>query len=92
MEHEEHTNQGRFSTNRKFVSVAIAVVLLAGAFYWYQVRPMNIRGACAIDSSKRAFVSDANSADIKGLDRIRLQNESFEVYYNLCVRSRGLAS
>ena len=91
MEQQEHRVHGRFSTNRRFVSAAIAIVLLTGGFYWYQVRPMNIREECAIDSSKRAFVSDANPADSKGLDRIRIQNESFEVYYNLCVRSRGLA-
>src|SRR5437868_4222055 len=82
-EHPHHPPRGPFSTNRKFVSTAIAVVLLSAGFYWYQVRPMNIREACAIDSSRRAFVGNTAEGDVKGLDRIRIQNESFESYYNL---------
>ncbi len=78
--------------NKKLLSGLIAVAILGGGFYWYQLRPEGIRSQCAIDASKRAFIEEANKEDIKGVERIRIQNQSFETYYLLCVRSQGLAS
>lgn len=79
------------SFNRKFISSLIAVTLLGGGFYWYQIRPYTVRQDCALDSGKRAFIEEANKEDAKGLEKVRIQNEMFESYYKLCVRSKGLA-
>ena len=79
------------SFNRKFISTLLAVALLGGGFYWYQVRPYTVRQDCTLDAGKRAFIEEANKEDAKGLEKVRIQNEMFESYYKLCVRSKGLS-
>lgn len=79
------------SFNRKFISSLVAVSLLGAGFYWYQVRPYTARQDCALDSAKRAFIEEANKEEAKGLEKVRLQNEMFESFYKLCIRSKGLA-
>ncbi len=81
----------KFSTDRRFLSSIIGVLVLFAAFYWYQLRPTNIRSNCALDSSRRAFLEDSNKTEAKGVERVRIENETFETYYLLCVRSQGLA-
>jgi hypothetical protein len=91
MEEEQHTVRFRsFAIRRKLISAGIGVLVLAGGFYWYQIRPMEVRSTCAIESSQRAFVDESAKGD-PGLERLRTQNEAFETYYHLCVRSRGLS-
>ena len=79
------------SFKRKFISSLIAIGLLGGGFYWYQIRPHIARQDCALDAGKRAFIEEANKEGAKGLEKVRIQNEMFESHYKLCVRSKGLA-
>lgn len=71
--------------------LVVTVLIFAGWFYWYQYRPMDIRSTCAIQTSQRAFGTAGESAtSTRGMELMHLQNELFETYYLLCVRSSGL--
>jgi hypothetical protein len=76
---------------RRLVGALSTLLILAFAFYWYEYRPMEIRSDCALDSSERAFLKNEGGEAENGIERIRLQNEAFETFYSLCVRSQGLA-
>jgi hypothetical protein len=52
---------------------------------------MQIRSGCAVTTAQRAFGANEQATSTKGLELIRIQNELFDTYYLLCVRSSGLA-
>lgn len=84
------TPRGLHPLRKRLWGFVVTLLVLSVAFYWYQLRPENIRSICAIDTSKRAFGPSAIASSTNGLELVRLQNELFETYYLLCVRSHGL--
>lgn len=82
----------QYKKKKRLFGSVFAILILCGWFYWYQYRPTEIRSTCALDASSRAFFTNKEAAETKGIDRIRIENESFETYYMLCVRSKGLSN
>jgi len=76
---------------RRAVGFAIiGFLVLCFAFYWLAYRPEAIRSECAVESSSRAYYAGTDQTIAKGSDRVIAQNNNFEAYYNLCVRSKGI--
>lgn len=61
----------------KKVIIGIVLILIAGWFYWFQVRPANIRSSC-IKQLPGGFLS------------VGLSDEELENKYKRCIRARGL--
>ena len=59
------------------VLIGIGLLLLAGWFYWFQVRPANIKSSCA------------KSGPV-GFSRVGLSAEKIESDYQDCIRRKGL--
>jgi len=63
--------------------IAILVISIAGAFYWFEWRPTQIRKECNIKASQETSAAEEK---LQGTEGISLYNFS----YNLCIRMKGL--
>ena len=63
------------------ISIIVAVLFcLAIAFYWYALRPSNIRKTC-FESTKEFFVEDESK---------NIGFDGFDSLYSLCLNENGL--
>ncbi len=70
------------------------IVILAGLFYWYEVRPSTIRSSCYKTASDKL---DDNFSKIELFNRQQDKSTTFRdgvyahnFYYNNCLRKHGL--
>ena len=60
----------------------IAIIIIAALFYWYQIRPSQIKSFCAEDA--RAVVEKSKSLTLDGSIKI------YNTRYEFCIKSKGL--
>lgn len=67
--------------NRNALIVILIILLVLGAFYWFQYRPSEIRKECA------KYAKDTKAEGIKGIDNyIKLQ----DFLYKDCLKAKGI--
>ena len=68
-------------------------------FYWYEVRPANIRSFCSQMATERATLKKDNEAlspdasiyeRLKHRDKDIFNSEEYEIYYDICLNEKGL--
>ncbi len=69
---------------KKYWLVIFIVIIIGGAFYWFQWRPSEIRKECYSNSLDR-FVGGTN---IDGSPSLRMNSNS--TFYMNCLRGHGL--
>jgi len=80
--------------NKKIIIVFISLSILLFTFYWFQIRPAQIKANCQIESDeyyKREF--DRKDIDKDGLiltDSIDRLNKYAKVRYEKCLHRNGL--
>lgn len=72
-----------FKVNYKVILLAFAIVMIFGGFYWWQLRPVEIRKRCANEVEVMLKQSEEKH-DV--LDWQRLYDLKFET----CINKRGL--
>lgn len=73
--------RGMSNTLRKIIgSGIVGIVVAAGAFWWYEWRPHEVRQACLAIVNEQIKTSPLA---IENADAIR-------VYYEMCLHARGL--
>jgi len=70
--------------------ITIILVISAFAFYWYELRPENIRKSCSKDAADSAVISTQNYEVLNTLKREEKQNELMKDFYSNCIKSKGL--
>ena len=84
---------------RGTIFVLLGLLLLAGWFYWYEVRPVRIRSLCSRQATEKATLKK-NSKELppngSTLERLKLRDkdifnpEEYEIYYDICLNEKGL--
>jgi len=82
----------------KWVSISTVLLIVGGWFYWYEVRPANIRSLCSQIATEKATLKKEdqkpNLLD-KYYDRPTEQKdifypEKYKTYYDICLNEHGL--
>lgn len=73
----------------KIILLIIIVVIISGAFYWYELRPSNIRVECK-NEALRMGVSGIQNLGIDTAVREKLEEDKSTYYYNDCLNIHGL--
>ena len=81
-----------FKIRRSIGFSMIGLLIISFSFYWLAYRPEAIRSDCALDASKRAYYASAHASTTTTSERNMADNDDFEAYYFLCVRSKGIAN
>lgn len=74
---------------REHTNLIIVAVLLVGAFYWYEWRPIHIRSVC----EKSAIVGAQEEYQRKNpydQSKTLFNKEDYTLYYQMCTRGKGL--
>lgn len=66
--------------------IILLVALLAGAFYWYQFRPSEIRKICA----KQAHDKVNALVDSQGFKSVAEASKFYDTSYTICIQEHGL--
>lgn len=76
----------------RFNAVVLPLIVLATAFafYWYEVRPMQTRVACAEVSKGIRFAKGKDMKADKNLTIARQLDEEMKNEYTFCLHSEGL--
>jgi uncharacterized protein YxeA len=72
--------------NRNWFKIALLIVLvivIGGAFYWYELRPSIIKKSC-YNVAVEAAIKKANNVDKK------FSKDDYDVYYKWCLQKKGL--
>ena len=66
--------------NKKIIIIStIGIIILVGLFYWFEIRPSEIRKICNNESIEKSKTTPNNwSYDL------------FDLYYKTCLRKNGL--
>lgn len=76
---------------KSYTTIAtIVLIVLAFAFYWYELRPTSIRTSCSKDALESAVISTQNYEVLDTLKREEKQNELMKDFYSNCIKSKGL--
>ena len=59
------------------------ILIIIGAFYWYEVRPSIIKKNCYVEAKENA-IAKRNLFDNK------FNKEDYDTYYKWCLESKGL--
>ena len=79
----------------KYILLAVGLILIVGSFYWYEIRPIEIRKKCASVAEKYSQKFQKDTAEIRkpeGLTRedilpiIKLK----KLKYETCQNEHGL--
>jgi hypothetical protein len=73
--------------NWKFV--ILIIVIIGGAFYWFQMRPINIRKGCVDLAEKEIWLNKDHVGYISITQNERAEGK-FDVYYERCLYEHGL--
>lgn len=90
-----------FNTNRSRIMktkyiFALTIMLVVGGFYWFQLRPANIKKECwsrvekMQSSGSGGRLSGSESSILEYRRIIRGDQESVDDYYKNCLREKGL--
>ena len=60
----------------------IVILLIAGWFYWFQWRPVEIRKDCSVIAMNGALKENGNNG--------RYVQKQYDHYYGVCLQSAGL--
>jgi len=83
----------------KWVFISIVLLIVGGWFYWYEVRPANIRSLCSqIATEKATLKKEDQKPDLLDtiLDRSKTSDkdifypDKYEIYYDICLNEHGL--
>lgn len=77
-------------TNQIVIILLTLIATLGIAFYWYELRPTNIRKKCSKDASESSVISTQNYEVLDALKREEKQNELMKDFYSNCIKSKGL--
>lgn len=77
----KYFDMGKLNEYRNII--VIALLILAGAFYWFQYRPSEIKKDCA-EWSKRESYYHVGGGEFK------LDDEEYDIKYKQCLREKGL--
>jgi hypothetical protein len=77
------------------VTVIVILILLVGAglFYWFQLRTSNIYTSCSKEATEKALDYEREEGDKEDqgfAERGRYYQEDYDVYYNRCLRLKGI--
>jgi hypothetical protein len=81
---------------RKYqVSIVVVLVLIiaAGLFYWFQLRPANIYTGCSKKATEKSLdylFQEGNEKDKEFARKGRYYQVDYEDYYNRCLRLKGV--
>ena len=77
--------------------IIIVLVLIVGAFYWFQLRPIQIRKKCMILAQQgiSPTIKDDSFGENSAIDKYRaekgiLSSERINKLYFLCLKAKGL--
>jgi hypothetical protein len=71
----------------------LVLVLVAGAFYWFQYRPYKTISDCSKEATEKALDYSLEEGDAEDKDfakRGRYHQEDYDVYNNRCLRLHGI--
>lgn len=76
------------------VLIILTTIILGIAFYWYELRPFQIRSECnnKVLNNRLYHATDAEVNDLQG-DMVKinsLEREKSDFYYKDCLRDNGL--
>jgi uncharacterized protein YpmB len=81
-------------SNIVVVVILVAAIILAVAwFYWGQVRPSRIYSGCSREATEKAIdlnLKEGDEEDKEFAKKGRYDQESYNVYYNRCLRNNGI--
>ena len=75
------------------VVLVVAIILVVGWFYWSQVRPSRIYSGCSKEATEKAIdlnLKEGDEEDKESAIKGRYDQESYDVYYNRCLRNNGI--
>jgi len=76
----------RINKNKNTIIITtIILVLIMGIFYWFELRPSNIKKGCAIWAIDKAINQYGNYGDSK-----KYQPAVYDDYFERCLREKGL--
>ena len=72
--------------NKKVGMALIILIVITFSFYWYEVRPSNIKKECSIVAIEKAIEKRKKAGKT---DEEYLQADR-DIYYNWCLQTKGL--
>ena len=81
--------------NRKYLTIGILILLAIGFFYWFEIRPSQIREACHKEATKEAKETFKTKAEFNASYRDFAEKDmyikdDYREGYNACLQSKGL--
>jgi len=73
-----------------YINTIILITITSFSFYWFQLRPSNIRKNCAQESTESAVLSTQNYEQIDTLKRQEKQSQLTDTFYKQCIKGQGL--
>lgn len=72
--------------NLKYLGLGLILLVL---FYWFQIRPANIRKVCNKESYRRAGI-EWKRENPSNVNESLVYSKDVDKYYEVCLRSKGL--
>lgn len=75
------------------VIAILALVITAGSFYWFQLRPYKTYSACSKEATEKALDYEREEGDKEDKEfakKGRYYQEDYDIYYNRCLRLKGI--
>lgn len=67
--------------NWKFI--ILIMLIISGAFYWYEIRPSVIKKSCYNTAKGKAMINS-------NLPNNKFTKDDYDTYYKWCLESKGL--
>lgn len=70
------------------ITIAIGFIIIGFLFFWFQVRPSNIRSECAFIAKDNAI--EEYTTDYPWADPGSYSSAGYKHYYDMCLQEKGL--
>lgn len=74
---------------KKIIIISILVLMLAGAFYWWEIRPFLAYKECGNYASEK-YSKIVESSAFKSATDVRLALDFYEEAFKSCLRKKGI--
>lgn len=77
-----------------YIIIVLAFVIIGGAFYWYELRPLSLKKDCftKADTAKQTALNADNNAVMSGLELTKRADydKIFNDEYSKCLMENGI--